>query len=186
MTNIIRRGRPKGYVCSDETRAKISKSRTGQRHTEATKKTISKGVRGGTKTAIPLDILLSMDLSKASTFFQNRYWNVTIPKSDNFGGGVMRLHDAVMVQKLKRHLRPGEQCHHTGSVHDNFGKYDLHLCGSKAEHGAVDSMKNKRNLIKRGEHKKVADMDKMKGYINKSKRFCKKYTKQERADRRWR
>lgn len=170
-----------------EVKDKISKSRTGQSHTDVTRKKISNNVRGGTKPSIPLEVILKTDLKKAYTAFDGRYINVYFYKDEsrNFDGGVMRLADAVMVQKLKRHLSPGEQCHHTGSVHDNFGEYDLHLCASKKEHCAVDFLKKRRQLIKEGQHELVKKKDIHRGYNLKSVRFCKKYTKQERADRRW-
>jgi hypothetical protein len=45
-----KRGRPKGYKLSDDSKAKISASKTGQQHKEETKEQIAESVRKYYKT----------------------------------------------------------------------------------------------------------------------------------------
>ena len=181
----IRRGRPRGYRLSDESKRKISVSRTGQKHSERTKQTIKRGVKRAKPSEIPLEVILEADLNKLEPYFANgRYWNIYFSADDryNFPGGCMRLSVAIMTQKLGRHLEGKEQIHHNNSIDDNFGWGDLYLCENAKHHAWMDELKRRRNLIKQGEYDEVAKAEKRTSNRYRNKKFKEKYSYERRKD----
>ncbi len=66
---MIRRGRPKGYVMSEESRAKTGVTKTGQMHSVRTKRKIARSVRAFFKTEEGQEQIVR------TTAFMIGFWN---------------------------------------------------------------------------------------------------------------
>ena len=147
---LRRPGRPTGFKCAYNTKSSISFGKTGDQHTETTKKKISDGVKGEHETGAPIKVLMKTDLSKCGKVYDGRYVNVVIPNpivgEPSFK---MRFHTAVMEQSLGRKLLPGEEIHHWFSKTMNDRRY-ISLAKDRIEHKRLDKikMKVKNNLYK--------------------------------------
>lgn len=139
---MAKRGRPTGHKLSIETKNKISQSKLGKRHTEATKKKISNAVRRQIEPAVSIERIMNTDLSTAYKAKKGKYIHVYIPSDGISPGKSMLLQVAVMEQHLGRKLRPGEQVHHWGS-RDNNNINMLTLCRDKKHHNLLDRVKLK-------------------------------------------
>ena len=135
-------GRPKGYRLSAESKAKISVAKTGQHHSEETKKKISAGVLKIHETGAPIEIIMKTDLSECGTFKNSHGYMIVCIPNPTVGDTTydQMYHVALIEKKLGRKLKRGEQVHHWGEKNDNR-LLMITLCHSKAEHIILDKAK---------------------------------------------
>jgi len=146
-SNRVGIGRPKGYKMSDESKQKISDSKTGQKQDEKTRERISKGVKKERHTGAPINIIMTTDIESLNEIpTKSGYVNVAIPNpvcgQPSF---VMRKHVALMEKELGRKLQPGEEVHHWSSK-DNNEMMILTLCKDRKHHRKLD--RSRRNIKK--------------------------------------
>ena len=149
--SVVRRGRPTGYRMNSGSKKAISVSRTGYRHSEATKRLISEGVKKHHLVGAPLDVLLITDLSKCGTFISKKgYTEVCIP-NPIVGEPTYRerLHCALVEQLLGRKLRNGEEVHHLQDKSCN-DIHTLYLCKNRQEHVFLDKIKKRMDALLAG------------------------------------
>ena len=137
-----RRGRPTGFKLSQESKDKIAKSKTGQKHSEETKKLISDGVKKYHETGAPIKLLLRTDLDECGKS-KDQFGYIVINIPNPIVGAAtykQRYHVAIMEKYLWRKLLPGEEIHHWGDKDDNRFKM-LSLCKNRSEHKVKDRLK---------------------------------------------
>lgn len=145
---VVRRGRPTGYVMSEESKQAISTSKTGYKHTEDTKERISEGVRKQHLTGCPIELLMNTDLSECGVFCcKSGYVNVCIPNPVvGQPTYIQRMHVAIIEKMLGRKLRGTEEIHHRSDKSDNR-IHTLSLCKNKKEHKMLERIKNRMDKL---------------------------------------
>ena len=138
-----RRGRPLGMKLSQKSKDQIAKSKTGQKHSEETKKKISEGVKKYHETGAPIDILMSIDFNNCGKFkSQSGYTCMCIPNPVvGEPSYQQRYHVALVERELGRKLKRGEEIHHWGEK-DNNDMSLITLCNSRGEHKLLDKAKS--------------------------------------------